>query len=83
MSMKPVTFEASEETIAMLDEIAGNVGESREYVLREAVASYLAGYEQLQAEVDEAEQQIDAGKFFTQDEMEARFEAKLHRTEAA
>jgi len=83
MSMKPVTFELSEEALATLDEIAENLGENRDCVLREAVAFYLADYARLQTEVDEAERQIDAGEFFTQEQMEARFEAGIRRSEAA
>jgi hypothetical protein len=49
MSMKTITFEASEESIVTLDEIAVNLGESRDYILREALAVYLEQYEFLKA----------------------------------
>jgi predicted transcriptional regulator len=83
MSAKAVTFEAPEESIATVDEIAVNRGVDRETVLREALVAYLAGYEELKADLDEAERQIDAGDFLTHEEVAARFEERVRRTKAA
>jgi len=83
MSAKPITFEASEESIATLDEIAANLSVDRETVLREAVAMYLADYEQLKADLEESSAQIDAGDFLTHDEVVAHFEERVRRTKAA
>jgi predicted transcriptional regulator len=83
MSMKPITFEVPEESLATLDEIAENLGETRDCVLRHAIALYLEDYKRECEEVTQAERQIDAGNFLTQEQMETRFQAKIHRTEAA
>ena len=83
MSAKPVTFEAPEEFIATIDEIAANLGVDRETVVREAVATYLADYEQLKADLEESTAEIDAGDFLTHEEVVARFEDRVRRTKAA
>ena len=83
MSAKPVTFEAPEESIATIDEIAANLGVDRETVVREAVATYLADYEQLKADLEESTAEIDAGDFLTHEEVVARFEDRVRRTKAA
>jgi predicted transcriptional regulator len=83
MSMKTVTFEVSEESLATLDEIAANMEIDRATVLRDALAFYLADYETEKAEVEEAERQVEAGNFKTQDEIEALFEARFQRPKAA
>jgi len=83
MSMQSVTFEASEESIATIDEIAANREVDRAEILHDAIALYLADYEQLKADIAEGERDIDAGNFVTHEEVEARFEARLQRTKAA
>jgi predicted transcriptional regulator len=83
MSAKAVTFEAPEESIATIDEIAANLGVDRETVLREALATYLADYEELKADLEESLAQIDAGDFLTHAEVLARFEERVRRTKAA
>lgn len=83
MSAKPITFEASDESIATIDEIAANLGVDRATVLREAVAMYLEDYEQLKADLEEAAREIDAGDFLTHEEVVARFEERVRRTKAA
>ena len=83
MSDQALTFEVPEESIATLDEIASNRGVDRETVLREALAIYLARYEELKADLDEAERQIDAGDSLTHEEVAARFEERVRRTKAA
>ena len=83
MSVKAVTFEASDESITTIDEIAANLGVDRATVLREAVATYLADYEQLKADLEESTAQIDAGDFLTHEEVVDRFEERVRRTKAA
>ena len=83
MNAKPVTFEAPEESIVTIDEIAANLGVDRETVVREAVATYLADYEQLKADLEESTAEIDAGNFLTHEEVVARFEDRVRRTKAA
>ena len=75
MSAKAVTFEASDESIATLDEIAANLGVDRETVLREAVATYIADYQDLQAELAEGIQQAEAGETVSHEEILAKYEA--------
>lgn len=83
MSAKAVTFEAPEESIVILDEIAANLGVDRKTVLREALAAYLADYEQLKADLEESSAQIDSRDFLTHEEVVARFEERVRRTKAA
>ena len=83
MSQQTVTLELPEESLKTLDEIAANMEVDRAAVLREAIALYLADFEALKSESEEAEREIAAGRYLTQDEMEARFEARIRRTEAA
>jgi predicted transcriptional regulator len=83
MSAKALTFEAAEEAIAALDEIAVNRGVDRETILREALALYLADFEELKADLEEAERQMDAGDFLTHEEVTARLEERARRTKAA
>jgi predicted transcriptional regulator len=83
MSLKTVTFEAPEEFIATFDAIALSSGETRDYIMSEALASYLSDYDQQKIELEEAERQIDAGNFLTQEQMETRFEAHIARSKAA
>lgn len=83
MSAKPISFEASDESIATLDEIAANLGVDRATVLREALAMYLEDYEQLKSDLEEAANEIDAGDFLPHEEVVARFEERVRRTKAA
>jgi predicted transcriptional regulator len=75
MSMKTVTFEAPEESIATIDDIAINLGIDRAEVLREALALYLAGDDDLQADLAEAIRQADAGETISHEEVLAEFES--------
>lgn len=73
MSALTITFDAPQESIAILDEIADNLGADRETVLREAVATYLADYELLKAEVAEVDRQFEAGETLSHEEVVAKF----------
>jgi predicted transcriptional regulator len=83
MSMQTVTVEVTEESVATIDEIAANMRLDRASVLREAISSYLADYAQLVEDIEQAGKDIQAGDFTTQNEMEARFEARTNRAKAA
>jgi predicted transcriptional regulator len=83
MSLTTVTFEAPEDCIAAFNEIALSLGETRDRILSEALASYLVDHDRQKSELEEAERQIDAGNFLTQAQMEARFEARIARSKAA
>ena len=83
MSMKTVTFEAPEESIAMIDEIAVNLEADRASVLREALATYLADYQELKADIQEAERQLDAGESSSHEEVVARHRMRVQAAKAA
>lgn len=83
MSANSVTVEVTESELAVLDEIAAGREIGRTELIHEAVAAYLADYAQLQADLDEADRQIEAGEFIAHEEVVARFEAKVHGLAAA
>jgi predicted transcriptional regulator len=83
MSAKTVTFEVPEESIATVDEIAANLGVDRGSVLSEALAMYLADYEELKSQLEESIAQIDAGDFLTHEEVLARHKEKMRTNRAA
>jgi predicted transcriptional regulator len=76
MSLKVVTFEAPEELIATIDEIAAQREVDRAVILRDALAEYLADYEDLQADLDEGYRQLDAGETVSHEEMVAWLRAQ-------
>ena len=76
MSMKTITFEAPEESIAAIDEIAVNLEVDRETVLREALAQHIANYEQDVADAAEADRQFDEGETIAHEDVLAWLEAQ-------
>jgi len=76
MSMKPITFEAHEESIATIDEIASNMETDRGTVLREALAMYLADYQQELADAAEADRELEAGETVAHEDVLAWLEAQ-------
>jgi len=83
MSHEAITLDIPEESLKVIDEIAANFGSDRQTVLLQAIKSYIEECEQLEVKADEAEQQIEAGNYLTQEQMEARVEAMARRSEAA
>ncbi len=86
MSVETVTFEAPKELIATVDEIASSRSLDRAAVLRDALAEYIADYEDLQADLQESERQIAAGETVSHEEVVAWFNAQcagLDKSEAA
>jgi predicted transcriptional regulator len=81
MSLKTITFEASEESIAALDEIAAVRSVQHDELLRNALDLYLADYALLKADLQEADRQIDAGETVSHDEVVAWFNEQ-HTSEA-
>jgi predicted transcriptional regulator len=73
MSMTSVTFEAPEAALATIDEIAANMETDRATVLRDALAFYLADYEEEKAMIAEADRQFAAGETISHEEVLARF----------
>jgi len=83
MAMQTVTFELPEKQLKLIDEIASNLETDRGSVLREVIDAYLADAQQLEAEYDEIERQMDRGNYSTHEQMETRFEDKIRTTKAA
>ncbi|MBB5064828.1 CopG family ribbon-helix-helix protein [Granulicella mallensis] len=83
MSLQTVTFKVSEESIAAIDEIAASRQVDRTEILRDALSMYLADHEDLLADLEEADRQIEAGDFVTHEEIVARYEARLRGAKAA
>jgi predicted transcriptional regulator len=84
MSMKTLTFEAPEEAIAVVDEIAAGQSASQADVLRQALDLYLADYASLKADLAEADRQIESGETISHEEVIAWFEDQhAHEAEAA
>jgi predicted transcriptional regulator len=84
MSMKTLTFEASEESVATLDEIAVWRAVDHAEVLRDALDLYLADQAALKADLEEADRQIEAGETVSHEEVVAWFNAQhAHEAEAA
>ncbi len=76
MGVAIISFEASEELIASVDEIASNREVDRAEILREALAQYVADYAELNADIDQARRQIDAGHYTLHEDVVREFEAK-------
>jgi predicted transcriptional regulator len=76
MSVETVTFEAPKELIATIDEIAAQREVGRDVILRDALAEYLADYEDLQADLEESERQFAAGETVSHEEVVAWFNAQ-------
>jgi predicted transcriptional regulator len=74
MSLKTITFEASEAALATIDEIAVNMEVDRNTVLREALEIYLAQYELDKAEAAEVDRQFEAGETLSHEEVMAKYE---------
>jgi predicted transcriptional regulator len=76
MSVETVTFEAPKELIATVDEIASTRSVDRAIILRDALAEYIAEYEDLQADLAESERQFAAGETVSHEEMVAWLHAQ-------
>lgn len=86
MSVETVIFEAPKELIATVDEIASNRSLDRSAVLRDALAEYVAEYEDLQADLEEGCRQLDAGETVSHEEMVAWLRSRngqIDKSEAA
>ena len=70
------------ETAVKLDKLAERLDRSRAWIVARAVEQFVEEEAEFLASLDEAERQIDRGEFFTQEQMEAWFEAR-RRGEAA
>jgi predicted transcriptional regulator len=72
---KPITFRMDDEKVEVLDQLAVAMDRDRSYLLNEAVEDYLY-IQQWQLEgIDRAIADADAGKFASDEEVRAAFEA--------
>ena len=72
---KPITFRMDDEKVQILDQLAESMDRDRSYLLNEAVDDYLETQQwQLQG-IDRAIADADAGKFASEEEVQAAFEA--------
>jgi predicted transcriptional regulator len=78
-----ITFEESAENVRILDEIASNMDVDRASVLREAVAFLIANYKDLNADIDQARRQIDAGRFTLHEDVVREFRNGVVKSRAA
>jgi predicted transcriptional regulator len=86
MGTKTVSLALPEEFIATIDEIASGRDVARDEILRDALALYLADYQELQADLKEGMRQIEAGETVPHDEVKAWFQAQhagVDKSEAA
>jgi predicted transcriptional regulator len=81
MSVETITFEAPKELIATIDEIAAQREVDRADIMRDALAEYLADYEDLQADLDEGYRQLDAGETVSHEEMVTWLHAQHSETD--
>jgi predicted transcriptional regulator len=73
-----ISTRVADDVLAGLDKLVRDYDRSRAWIVAKAVKSYLEEEEAFQAAMDEAEQAIDHGDFYTQEEMEA-WAAGLHQ----
>ena len=71
-----VTAKLPEDLVLQMDEVAGRIDRSKSWIVRQAVAEWLAE-EQLRYELTlEAMKSVDDGHYFTQEEVEKHFAAR-------
>ena len=71
-----VTANLPDDLVSRMDEVAGRIDRSKSWIVREAVAEWLAE-EQRRFELTlEALKSVDEGRTFTQEEVEKHFSAR-------
>ncbi len=78
MTTEPITFEVSSDDIEMVDAIAADLNSGRATVLREALAQYLASYQELNADIDQARRQIDTGHYTLHEDVVRELKRRHH-----
>lgn len=72
---KPITFRMDDEKVQILDQLAASMDRDRSYLLNEAVSDFIE-IQQWQLEgIDRAIAEADAGKFASDNEVKAAFDA--------
>jgi predicted transcriptional regulator len=83
MRSQVITYEATEDEIQKLDEIASNLDLDRAAVLRRAIDQLVADFEGLDSDIDQARRQIDAGHYTLHEDVVKQFHSKYSKTHAA
>lgn len=78
-----VTARIDDALIQRMDRLAASYDRSRGWVIARALERYLDEELDLLDSLSAAEADIEAGRVFTQDEVEAMFEVRRHRRDAA
>lgn len=68
-----VTCRLPAEDVAFLDKLAGTLDRDRSYLIKTAVADYIALHRWQIEEIERAIQEADAGDFATDEEVQAAF----------
>ena len=71
-----VTAKLPDELITEMDEVAGRIDRSKSWIVRQAVAEWLAEERHRYELTLEAMKAVDEGRFLSQDEIEKHFAAK-------
>jgi predicted transcriptional regulator len=69
-SPRTISFRIAADKVAALDSIAKAMDRDRSYLLNEAVESYLSEQQRFVAMVNEGQEDVRAGRTFTQEEVE-------------
>jgi predicted transcriptional regulator len=75
-AMQVVSTRFSQDTVARLDEIAGNQERSRSEIINEAVDGYLNSMAWFKAKIQEAEDDIASGNVISHEDLKAELRAK-------
>ena len=78
-----ITTRLDGETLATVDAIAKRCERTRAWIVAKAIKQYVEEEAAFSAFLKEGEDAIDRGEFFTQDEMEAWFEARYKTADVA
>jgi predicted transcriptional regulator len=78
-----LTTRVSSELSQRIDDLARELERSRAWVIAKAVERYVEEELELVEAIREGERDIDEGRFFTQEEMEARFGVNRDERDAA
>lgn len=71
-----VTAKLPDELVSRMDEIASRIDRSKSWIVREAVAEWLAEEQRRYELTLEALKSVDEGRTFTQEEIEKHFAAR-------
>ena len=71
-----VTAKLPEDLVSRMDEVAGRIDRSKSWIVREAVAEWLAEEQRRYELTLEALKSVDEGRTFTQKEIEKHFAAR-------